>query len=562
MSNISLLPLGGQDERGKNCFVLEINDSIFVFDVGIKVPINGKLGVSMITPDFDYLAKNSNKIKGIFIGYPYSNNYAGLPFLLQKIKPNTPIYCSKIGKVIIETYYEKSANKFSKRNVYEVNEFQKLEFNDVSIIPLKICNSILDSLGWIIKTKDDGSLIYLDDFMINNDKTNIFEDHLEKINSITNGNNLALIPSVGNVGNNKNFTTPNHKNLEFYESIISNSSGRVFVAINDQDSYTVINLANIAKAKKRPFCVYGLTFMNVFSYAIKNHMLNTKGLICLKISEICNSNNAIVVISSMQDNLFKLLFSIVSGLNNSIKLTNNDTFVLGTQLINGYEGHGARLMDELNRLDVNAITIPRSYLPMCASDEDHKSLIDLLEPKYIFPIQGYYKYMVKFQSVVNQTKISLDNVYYLDNGEKIKIIDGQINEKKEIIKLSENYIGNVGSIDVGSTVISERKQLADSGIIFLTIALDSNSNNFLNFLNVDSYGALTDDNNSKILLEDVISQFKENIVNCIIYDKSKNKIDTKETKTILKKFFSKLYEKKFNKRPIVLPSIIEINNKV
>ena len=191
--------------------------------------------------------------------------------------------------------------------------------------------------------------------MVNNDKTNIFEDHIEKINSITRGNNLALISAVGNVGNNKGFTTPNHKNYDYYDSIVSNTNGRVFVAINDQDAYTIINLANIAKARKRPFCVYGSTFMNVYSAAVKNHMINTKGLVCLKISEISNSSNAIVVISAMQDNLFKLLFNIVSGANNSIKLDFKDTFVLGTQLINGYEGHAARLMDELNRLDVKHV---------------------------------------------------------------------------------------------------------------------------------------------------------------------------------------------------------------
>lgn len=561
MSNINLLPLGGQDERGKNCFVIEIDDSIYVFDSGSKVPINGKLGICMITPDFEYLSKNASKIKGIFIGYPYSNNYAGLPFLLQKININTPIYCSKIGKIVIETYYEKNTIKFQKPNVIAVEEFQKLEFKNTTIVPFKICNSILDSLGWVIKTQD-GSIIYIDDFMVNNDKTNIFEDHIEKINSITRGNNLALIPAVGNVGNFKSFTTPNHKNYDYYDSIISNTNGRVFVAINDQDAYTVINLANIAKSKKRPFCVYGSTFMNVFSGAVKNHMINTKGLVCLKISEIANSPNAIVVISAMQDNLFKLLFNIVSGNNNSIKLDFKDTFVLGTQLINGYEGHGARLMDELNRLDVNAFTIPRTILPMSASNEDHKHLIDLLSPKYIFPIQGYYKYMVKYQSVVSQTRVKLDQVYYLDNGEMISINNGEINPNKHEIKLTENYIGNVGSIDVGTAVISERKQLAEAGIVFITVAIDINSACFLNFFDIDSYGAITEDENSKNLLEEVITQFKENISDCIVLENNKKKVDTKETKVLLKKLFTKMYEKKFNKRPIVLPTIIEINNKV
>ena len=560
MSNISCLPLGGQDERGKNCFIIKINNDIFVFDVGVKIPINGKLGVNMITPDFDYLANNANNVRGIFIGYPYSNNYAALPFLLKKINPNTPIYCSDVAKVIIETYYEKSTLKLNKPNINVVNEYNKLVFNNTTIIPFKICNSILNSLGWIIKT-DDGSIIYLDDFMINNDKTLIFHDHIEKINHITNNKNLALIASTGNVGNYKGFTTPNHNNYQYYENIISNVNGRIFIALNDQDAYTIVNLANIAKTHKRPFCVYGSTFMNLFSYVVKNKMISPKGLMCIKISEIKNSPNAIVVISAIQDNLFKILFNIVNNQNQNITLNNTDTFILGVQLINGYEGHAARLMDELHRLDVNAYSLPRNILPMVASNEDHKYLIDLLNPKYIFPTQGYYKSIVKYQAVCTQTKVNYNNVIYLDNGEMIEINNGELNDKKTIIKLNENYVNNIGSIDVGNAVLNERKQMAEAGIIFLSIAIDVKNNKFLNYIDVESYGTLTNDEDSKKALDEIINQFKNNIYNNIVIDKIKNKIDTKETKILIKKFFVKLFEKKFNKRPIILPTIIEINER-
>ncbi|GAA5414686.1 ribonuclease J [Ureaplasma ceti] len=559
MAKIQVLPLGGQDERGKNCYIVQVDEDVYIFDCGVKVPINGQLGVSMITPDFAYLSKISSKIRGIFIGSPFFNDYAGLPYLLKQINPNTPVYCNAIAKIIIETYYEKKLKGLKLPNPkFKVVEAMKdIKIGKSVVTPFKVTNSITDSLGWVIKT-EDGSIVFTDEFMINHDKTKAFYSQTPHLSTITQKNTLLLLPSLGNVGNWKGYTAPNHKNVNFYESVVKSAKGRVIVAVNDRDAYTILNLAQIAKQLGRPFSIYGNTFMNAFSGIVKNKLINTKGLNCLPISEINNSENAIVVCVSTQDNLFKKLASIVEGEVNMLQLKQTDTFVLGTQLVPGYEGHGARLMDSLSRLDIDSFILPRTILPMSASNEDHKSLVGLLQPKYILPIEGLYKSVVKYEQLMTETWIKKEQVIYLDNGEGVQFVNGQLINKKINIKLSEKYIGSAGVMDVGSSILHEREQMGDSGIILLTFVLDKNKQKFVKTMSIKDFGVVTKDERTQEDFQEIVDTFKENLVNYIVYDNNKKKIDTKETKLLLKKSFTKLFEKKFNKRPLVLPSIIEV----
>lgn len=559
MAKIQVLPLGGQDERGKNCYIVQVDDDVYIFDCGVKVPINGQLGVTMITPDFSYLSKIASKIRGIFIGYPSFNNYAGLPYLLKQINPNTPVYCNSITKIIIDTYYEKKLKglKFPSPKFKVVDPMKDLKVDKSIVTPFKMTNSITESLGWVIKT-EDGAIVFMDEFMINHDKTKAFDSQVQHLNTITQKNTLLLLPSLGNVGNWKGYTAPNHKNINFYESVIKSAKGRVIVACNDRDAYTVVNLAQIAKQLGRPFSIYGNTFMNAFSGIVKGKLINTKGLNCLPISEINDSENAIVVCASTQDNLFKKLFNIVDGEVNMLQLKETDTFVLGTQLVPGYEGHAARLMDALSRLDIDSYIIPKTILAMNASDEDHKSLVSLLQPKYILPIEGLYKSVVKYEQLMTQTWIKKDQVIYLDNGEGIQFNNGQLVNKKITAKLSEKYIGSAGVVDVGASILYERQQMGDAGIILLTFILDKNKQKFVKTISVKDFGVVTLDKKTQEEFNEVVENFKENLTDYIVFDKSKKKIDTKETKVLFKKVFTKLFEKKFNKRPLVLPSIIEI----
>lgn len=560
MSTINFLPLGGQDERNKNSYVLKIDNDTLIFDCGVKVPVNSLYGVSMIAPDYSALEYNKNKIKGIFIGYPSFYNHASLILLLQKIGTNTPIYCTEIGKIIIETYLEKKHWSFFKTNnlnfkvVYPGKQFF---VGKTEIVPFSICNSIPGSVGWIIRT-NDGSIVFMDEFMINNDRSKIFNSQISKIDYLARHNILALIPSLGNVGKNKSFTTPNHKNTAFYQSVIKKAKGRVLIACNDSDAYTILNLAKIAKDNGRTFSIYSNTFMNVFSNIVKQKFINIKGLNCLQISEINENENAVVVIASTHEQLFKKLMLIADYQIQTIEPKSTDTFILGTQLVPGYEGHAAQLLDKLSKLDIDSYVLPKTIMSMSASDEDQKYLLDKLNPKYVFPIQGLYKSVVKYQEAGTQTRVKPDQVFFLDNGEEISIIDGELQKKRAAVKITEKYIGNSGSDDTSASILFERQKLSESGVATVTLFMDKQSQQFIDKVMFETYGIVSKTADNQKLIQKIIDDFKPQLANLVVFDPKTNRINHKETKAIFKKLLMKLFEKKFEKRPVVLVCVVEV----
>lgn len=561
MSKISLLPLGGQDERNKNSFIVKIDNDVMIFNCGGKIPVNSLYGVDIIIPDYSSFLNEKDKVKGIFIGFPTFYNHASLLSLLQIIGIKTPIYCTEIGKIIIETFLEKKyrgASKNIKLNINIVYPLKPFLVGKSEVTPFLISNSIPGSVGWSIKTPD-GSIVFMDEFIINNDRSKIFSSQISKIDGITKHKVLALLPALGNVGKNKNFTTPNHKNISFYQSIIKKSTGRVFIACNDSDIYTILNLSQIAKSLGRPFSIYSNTFMNVFSNIVKNKLINPRGLNCIQISEINNSPNAIVVISVTHEQLFKKLSLIVDNQINSMILNENDVFILGTQLVPGYEGHGAQLLDKLSKKNITSYTLPKNILAMSASDEDQKYVLDKLNPKYVFPTQGLYKSVVKYQIAANETWVKNDQIFFLDNGEEITINNGEVNPKKNTYKLVEKFISNNGIEDTNNSILFERQKLSDSGVIFLTLFIDKATQNFVNQVKYETYGIVTKIESNDKIIKDIMDNFKLQILNCIVLDEKTKKVNHKETKVIFKKIISKMFEKKFDKRPIVLTSIIEID---
>jgi len=376
MAKINFLSLGGQDERGKSCFVLEVNDDIFIFNAGAKIPTSDVFGVNMIVCDYSYLEKNAKRVKGIFIGTPTFNNVMGIKLLLGQVGYKIPIYTS----------------------IIELDPISDKKIGSIYVTSFKVSNSMPHSYGFVLKTSD-GAIVYVDEFIISNDKNKTFDSQINLLNNITKNNTLALIVGMGQAGN-PYFTAPNHKNKAFYEAALQNTKNRLIVGCYSNDAYSIFTLATIAKQQNRPFIVYSNNFINTFIGVLKLKLFNSKNLISLPVSEINNSKNAIIVVIENQDTLFSKLNKILHNEDKYVNLSSDDQLILGVVITPGFEMLAAELSDEVGRLDIPYKALPKTVLPMTQSDEDLKHLINFLQPKFLIPINGLYKTEVKFSSTV------------------------------------------------------------------------------------------------------------------------------------------------------------------
>ncbi|WP_052663969.1 ribonuclease J [Mycoplasmoides alvi] len=564
-NKFSFFALGGQDERGKNCYVLEINNNIFIVNCGVLVPTASLLGVKQLIPDFDWLAKNKNRIKGFFIGYPTQENLGSLQYILKAVGP-IPIYTSIVGKSLIETIIEKKIQLISPKmlKIITLDNLKTLIIGDQEIIPFKVSSSMSWSFGFAFKTTE-GYVIYIDDFILSSDKNLAFESSLNEIAAITNNNVLALIVGVGYVNKNLGFTSPKHKSKEILDKIIndSNPDGRIFVSCYDSNAYTILTVAQLAKQKNRPLIIYSHTFINVFSTIVRNKIFNNRNLVTLPISEIDKVDNAIVCIASNPHRLYSRLSKIANDEDEKIHFTNRDTFILVTPRVAGYEGVEAKVLDDIARHDVEYVKLTNDVLPMQASNEDHKYLLHLLKPKYVIPTSGLYKDFIHYASIAKNVGFTSDQICILYNGEVIKFVNGLLQKGITEITLESKYVDSSGVQDIDTSILFEREQMAENGVAIILVFYNHKEHKFHSEIKCELYG-VSDEESKLNVIKNKIYEQSNNLFNDLLALKANQKekdisvSEMRELKVSLKKIITKIFEKTIDKQPIVLPTIIDI----
>lgn len=557
MSKINFFPLGGMDENEKACYVLEVDGDCYLINLGISIPPISTLGIKKSIPYMEWVKKNERNIKGIFIGNSSYKNVGSIQYCYDYIK-NIPIFTSKLGSVILEAHFNKKSmqkyNNFTPLKIKVLESLKTYNLGKIKVTPFKVTSCMPDTFGFVISTGSE-NIIYIDEFIVYNNFNSTFSNDLNKLPLITyNQKNLLLISNVGNSSRNSGFTSPSFKSKNFFVDLLARKNvKRLVVACHYHDIYNFLILAQIAKEKQLPFVIYNPVFINVFNEIVKHKYFDSSNLLVTPIHKINEIEKGIVVISTTRDRLYSKLFSIANNEDDILILKKSDTVVLGFRTEIGFEKMVAELLDAYSKLDIEAMTLPKSIQTMEASEDDHKYLVNLLKPKYVIPTLGKYYQFVKYANSLKEIGYSYDNVIKLYNGEIASFDNFNLVSSNKRMDIHEMYIGNQGLLTEGENIFKERQVMSESGIVFFSFCLNEDEKSF----NSEKYEliqyAVTVDNESTKKQFNTIALDALNLANTTIQEMKK--LDSKEIKNIVKKYISKQIDKQFEKNPIVIVMI-------
>lgn len=556
MTDLYFLPISGQDEIGGGCYALVLGNDIFLFDAGAKYPYQNTLGIKKIVPDTNWLVLNKNKIKGIFIGEPSSLTTDGLFYVASKLNPNIPIYVTEIGKVFIDVNLGPELHNSNQSFNYVIIQ-PKIPFyvNKHKIIPFSTFSSVPLSVGFLIKDVD-GDIVIINDFIISSDFSKLYNNSITDLSTLTKNVKL-LVCGVGNVSNSSSFTTPSYQIRDHLYDTISNARGRVIVSMYDHELYYLYVLASVAKQTHRPLIIYSLTGVNIFSTSIKMKLFNNNNLVTLPLSEINSSDNAIIVIVAKISELYPILLDIVNEEDQKLTIQKDDIFILATSRIAGIEKVEADTIDTFTKSEIPMVKLPKTVLPVKASVEDHKFLIKLLKPKHIIPINGLYRNFVDYADNMFSTGIGSSSIHFIYNGEVFDVNNPK--STLEHINISEKYVGsNNYNNEIDFPIIYEREKMSTDGFANM-IVLFSIANNKIDLIkfNINLIGVVDKSFLSSARYSEITSELKKKIVT--YFDSlTAATYDNKEIKVYLKKIAEKYLEKQLNKKPLVLPILLQI----
>ncbi|MGL4647600.1 MAG: hypothetical protein ACRCVI_02630 [Mycoplasmoidaceae bacterium] len=558
MSTISFFALGGLDEKEKKCFVLGVNHEYFIFNLGISTPIFASLGIKKIVPDYTWIEKHKNQIKGIFIAVANFDN-VGAMLYLNSIIHKIPIYTSQYGKVIIENLFNKRSmkndKKFIEYNINIVKPLQEIKVGNSAILPFAILNSIPDALGFIFQT-DDGAVIILDDFIIASDENEHYQNQIYEINKITNNQNLLLISSIGNITKPYGFTAPNHLAIDWIKKELKvEENRRNLICCYDHDLLTIIKIVKLAQQLQMPLTIHNSVLYNLMTKFINLNLFENKNIIIQPISKANAMEKCIILVAYNKKKLFSMINNICLNNDELIAIKPNDKFILAFTTINGFEAQEAHTIDFIAAADLSWSKLPKNLIEMKASSEDHKLLVSNLKPKYLIPTSGLYYEFIDYQKIISETQKDI-HFLILENGQEIIIDKARyLKDKTKWIEIKEKYVGNFHDFkEINPSLLSERKLMSENGVAFVSIVLKKEANKFVtkNLL-IESYGIDVD----KEVFELEWKTLNDNIMKLVADGFANRNINLKELKNLIKKLTAKFYDKFLGKTPLVLVTIID-----
>ena len=550
MSKIRVFALGGLNENGKNMYVVNVDKDIFVFDAGLKYDNDLNLGIDYIIPNIDYLIKNRNNIKGIFLTHGHEGNMGAIPDILEQL-PEVPVYATKLTLQIIKRELNKA--EAEKYKFVEIKPHNKIDFGKNSIFPISVTHSIPDAVCFVLYTKD-GAIVYTGDFVFDSTMMGSYKTDIGKLAYVGKQGVLCLL-SESFYADKQGHTSPNNRVSSFIKEVLNKSEDRVIATILPAHYYRIQEIFNEVSKTHRKVVIMGKQLQELIYDALNDGYLSINKDKIGTLADL-ESKNALVLISDEKEKPFANLERIIKGFDKYITIRETDTIFITEPSYPGIEKRLAVIMDEIAMLGADAISLSsKRHLLHHASREDLMLMINMMNPKYYMPVKGEYRNQYANAEIAEELGIPKENIILKLNGEVFEMVDGENTNSFDKIEVDEVLIDGNSQGDIGNLVLKDREMLGENGIVIISCTLDKNTKQILGGPEILTRGFIYVKESQDLLEEtkkvsrEVIEASIETNAKRVDYSKIKN-----DVRDVLGKFFYKETESK----PMIITVIQEV----
>lgn len=521
---IKIFALGGLNEIGKNMYVVNVDDELYIFESGLKYADDKMLGVDYIIPNYDYLIKNKNKIQGIFLSHGHDEQIGAIPDMLYDL-PDVKIFGTKFTLDLLK---EELNQEKLKANLIEIKPHKKIKVGKNYIFPISLSHSVPDSVGYVLYTKD-GAIFYTGNFVFDSAMTGNYKTDIGKLAYVGKQGVLCLL-SESLYADKIGYTSPKHRSYKFLREIINNSHNRILVNILQGQIFRIQELLNVVTEANKKVIILGKRLETNLIKAINDGYINFDKSRIGNIHHL--EKDSIIIVSDEREKPFSNIKRIVKGYDKFITLTEDDTIIFASPVYDGMEKSATMLFDDIAKKGCNLITMSsKQFNSLHASSEDLMLMLNLLQPKYYFPVNGEYRHQVANSEVAKQMGMKDENIILKLNGEVATFVNGNLTDDKEFVKVDDILIDGKTLGDVGDLVIKDREMLGENGIVLIIAIVDKVTKQILSGPQIVTKGFVYVKENIDLIKEASnmsLEIIKNNTkVSYIDYGKTKNEIRDK-----------------------------------
>ena len=542
--------LGGLGEVGKNMYCYEHDDEIIIVDAGVKFPDDELLGVDYVIPDYTHLIKNKDKIQALIITHGHEDHIGGIPFFLLSC-PVKKIYAPRFAKALIEKKLQER-RRLANTQVIEIDENSSIQTNYFRIGFFNTVHSIPDSLGVLINTPN-GRIVETGDFKFDLTPVGTNSDYQKMAYIRAAGVTLLMSDSTNSEVD--GFSISEKQVASAINDVMKKTSNRIIISTFASNVNRLAQIIKSAYECGRKVCVIGRSMENVVEIGMQMKTIDVPEETFVS-QEIVNQyppEKLCIVCTGSQGEALAALSRIAGGNHKYVKIIPGDTVVFSSSAIPGNALNIGGIVNQLVRNGAKVLvnsTLSSLHTTGHASKEEQKLMLQLIKPKYFMPMHGEYKMLKLHADSAIETGIPKENCFICANGDALVLHEGEVYRSNTRIQTDAIYVDGNDISGLSTSVINDRKILADNGLVAVIVCIDSRSNKILCKPGIVSRGF--------VYLKDAQKLIKE--AETLVYDALRNEMKQKVTFGDLKNCIRNtlepfLYEKTHH-NPIVIPVIL------
>ncbi|HHW4173393.1 TPA: ribonuclease J [Campylobacter coli] len=546
---IRITPLGGLGEIGGNISVFETNNDAIIIDIGMSFPDGTMHGVDIIIPDFDYVRKIKDKIRGIVITHAHEDHIGAVPYFFKEFQ--FPIYATPLALGMISNKFEEHGLKaerkwfrpVEKRKVYEIGEF------DIEWI--HITHSIIDASALAIKTKA-GTIIHTGDFKIDQTPIDGYPTDLGRLAHYGEEGVLCLLSDSTN-SYKEGYTKSESSVGPTFDQIFARTKGRVIMSTFSSNIHRVYQAITYGLKYGRKVCVIGRSMERNLYTTMELGYIKLDRKIFIDADEVSKykDNEVLIVTTGSQGETMSALYRMATDEHKFIKIKPSDQIIISAKAIPGNEASVSAVLDYLLKAGAKVAYQEFSEIHVSghASIEEQKLMLTLVKPKFFLPVHGEYNHINKHKETAIKCGIPEKNIYLMSDGDQVELCQKYVKRIKTV-KTGKVFVDNQINKQIADDVVIDRQKLADSGIVVIIAQLDKASKTLINKPRVFSYGLVADKQDHAFSKEmaEVLGQFFVNVKDEVLNDP---RFLENQIRQVLRKHIFR----KIKKYPTIVPTI-------
>lgn len=544
--------LGGLNEVGKNITLYEYGNDMFLVDCGLAFPDQDMPGVDLVLPDFTYLERNADKIRGIVITHGHEDHIGGLAYLMKTL--NIPIYATRLTIGLIQGKF-KEHGLLNTTSLNVVKPGDHIPFGAFDVELIHVNHSIPDAVALAIRCKA-GTIIQTGDFKIDTTPIDGEMIDLARFAEIGKEGVLCLLSDSTNAER-PGYTESERKVGEAFQRLFAKAGNRrLIVASFASNVHRVQQIIDVAQSLGRKVALSGRSLENVVAIGTELGYLHVPDGLLVSIDMVNRypADQMVIITTGSRGEPMSALTRMAFSDHRKVSICPNDCVIISANPIPGNEKTVSKVVNELMKLGAEVVyeKMYDVHVSGHACQEEQKLMLGIIKPKYFIPVHGEQKHLRKHAGLALSMGMDPKNILIADNGVEVSLSEKEFRVSGNVPS-GRVFVDGYGVGDVGSIVLRDRKHLAQDGLIIVVATIDSKTGELLSGPDVVSRGFVYV-RESEELIEDACKVAQRILEDCAAH----NVHDWSSIKLKLRDEVSHLMYERTKRSPMILPILMDV----